>query len=227
MVILKSEQIVSSRSLQKFTNSSPLTETIKAKSLHFLVHPGFIYEDHEREPSESSGWYVPYGKSLLERYVQKARTLENDSLFIVLLHLNAVSFSSFNLTSAKREILETLGLIESIIGNRLFVFDASFKIFDSHRPPLIPVVSSLVSIAYSRGYELTDSVKTEFFGETLGECVENAALYVHRIARLKKKAEILVRLCSYEPFGELNGPEVRDHIRQSQSENQNLKYSLA
>ncbi len=131
--------------------------------IHFLIHPGFVNEAGRQSSPKKDD--IEAGLALLNRYVERAKTLPEDEIM--------VAFPYFE-SQLKDHIQEqhpydvTLRELRNILGKRLIVLTN-----DVHVTPesASDAIEKIGKICESRNYFFDKNVLTDAYGEMLAACV--------------------------------------------------------
>ncbi len=165
-------------------------EKKKISKIHFLIHPGWLYQGGVRYLETIN---------LLNSYLEKARSLGGDELMFAVLHESRESMKQ----DAKSEgfYMQTIRKLRDILGDRLIVVsDPDFNILT--RLGILARLSSprkidvrkerdkIKRIIEARGYQFDKDVLSEAYGELMNQCVATGARNLNVTLGLKKKTII-------------------------------------
>lgn len=153
--------------------STSKIESPNIRKLHFLIHPGYLSRG-VNHPDDQKIY-----ESLLDKYVEEAKTLHDDELMFALVSPKHALLKKELAEGAT--YLKKIKEMESILGPRLIVLN--FQDLDRGSE----VMDTATRIAAARGFYFDKDVLSEAYGEFLDACVVVGASNLNKAAGLTKK----------------------------------------
>lgn len=164
-------------------------EKIRVKKLYLLVHPGFIAGPDvdfatDRGPSQED---IKLSRALLEKYLIKARSLQNDEMMVVFGYADPDEFVRHQETKAM--YAQRIKELQEILGDRLILIEGNIDPFEDEH-----AFEEVEFIADERGFFIDRDTSTEAFGETAECCVLDCAQNFNTAGKFDSKTLINLNL---------------------------------
>ncbi len=145
---------------------------IKTVKMHVLVHPGYMEDVMSRDPEN-----VVIGEDLFKKYKILAQGLPSNEILIVLIHNNPKRFSK-DYREGKKYVKNIKTIQEALPKNKQVIILTSLTVpfSGADKKDDNEALDKIKLIAQNRGYEINPETIVEIFGETQGECVQEAFL---------------------------------------------------
>jgi hypothetical protein len=162
--------------------------------IHFLIHPGFnlVFNLSGRLSRKESHGYDPEAvrahEDLLDRYIEKAKSLGKNELMVVILPIDRDELKSLG----KDDLyFKKISELKHILGLRgIFFSDQLPAVSAENEQDFELLFESIMRMVKARGYTFTHDVESEAYGEAIDACVPIGGENLNKALQLTKRTKI-------------------------------------